>query len=576
MVILGIFILSLGIKIAILALAGEPIIFNKYPYFAERLLHGDNIGERLLDLSPFYLYAAALFLKIFGPNWDLLMFFQILLGALNNLLLYAIASRLFGTATGVIASILLVFYGNITLIELTLEPETLLIFFNSLTVWTLLKAADDSSCSITRVRWWLMAGIMIGLSAITKAVSFLILPGAVVWIGLTVSAWRNRWKAGALLLLGTILVVSPVTIRNYLQFNDFVLTTADGGKVFFHGNGPGATGMERADLPDQGFIEEGHKDPDYAHALFRETARRQGGANLRPSECSGYWFARTTKYMQENPWESVGLALKKFCLFWNNYEVHDLDTTYRDYLLIKSWPFLTFGTLAALGLLGMGMSLGRFRQAFLGYWMVLIQFFSVVVFFAASRYRLPAAPFLSMFAACFLMDVFCRIRQEQTVKYVGALALFLVLLVGTYMPYNQEIEKFDRWQQAARIHYSLGGRLMFKRGEYRKALKELGKVVAVDPGFAPAYNYMGKSHAVLGNFDLAQNCFTKVISLSPGIDEGYLNIGLLLELKGEWPRALPYFEKALSLNPNNPKAKNHLAKWKEKRTKLLFEEGNVK
>lgn len=45
-------------------------------------------------------------------------------------------------------------------------------------------------------------------------------------------------------------------------------------------------------------------------------------------------------------------------------------------------------------------------------------------------------------------------------------------------------------------------------------------------------------------------------------------MGLLVELKGEWPRAVAYFEKALSLNPDNPRAKNHLAKWQEKRTKL--------
>lgn len=79
-------------------------------------------------------------------------------------------------------------------------------------------------------------------------------------------------------------------------------------------------------------------------------------------------------------------------------------------------------------------------------------------------------------------------------------------------------------------------------------------------------HYTGKSPAILGNFDRAQNCFTKVISLSPGIDEGYLNMGLLVELKREWPRAVAYFEKALSLNPDNLKAKNHLAKWQEKRT----------
>lgn len=105
--------------------------------------------------------------------------------------------------------------------------------------------------------------------------------------------------------------------------------------------------------------------------------------------------------------------------------------------------------------------------------------------------------------------------------------------------------------------------MLFNKREYQEAIREFEMVISVDPYFAPAYNYMGKSYAILGNLDKAQSYFKKVIALSPSIDEGYLNMGLLLELKGESLKALPYFEKALSLNPNNAKTKAHLQKLKD-------------
>jgi tetratricopeptide (TPR) repeat protein len=100
--------------------------------------------------------------------------------------------------------------------------------------------------------------------------------------------------------------------------------------------------------------------------------------------------------------------------------------------------------------------------------------------------------------------------------------------------------------------------MLFKKGDYQRALKEFKEVVLYDPFFAPAHNYMGKTYAILGNFDLAQECFRRVTELSPEVDEGYFNQGLLSELRGDLSKALLFYEKAISLNPNNRGARIHL------------------
>lgn len=552
---LAIFAASAAIKSAICILATDPIIFNKYPYFAQKLSSGADIGERILDLSPLYLFLVKIFFEIFGPNWDILTALQIILGSFNCVIVGLVGARLFNPAVGILSALILMLYGNMTLIECAIEPEGLFIFLNSLTVLALLWAAGDKT-SPPHPAKWLPGGILIGLAAVAKANALLIIPGAAVWIWL--STKERRIRSLTLLLLGAALVIAPVTIRNFCLFDDFVLLTADGGKVFFHGNGPGATGMERADMPDQGLIEEGQTEPDYAHALFRQKAREATKTSLKPSECSSYWFSQTQRHLLAAPKAALSGFLKKFLLFWNNYEVHDLDTTYKSYKIIGKWPFLTAGIIAAAGILGMIFSAGMLRRFFLLYWMVAIYIVSVVVFFAASRYRLPAFNFLAIFAAGFLYELYVAISGKKLEKTIVAFLLIPVFLAFTHLPFRDEIRKYDLWQHISRIDYSLGGRMLFKKGNFPEAAREFEKVVSAAPDFVPAVNYLGKTCAILGNYDCASDCFRKVIRLAPASDEGYLNAGLLLELRGNKREARRYFEKAQALNPRNVKTRDHL------------------
>ena len=556
-ILLGLFILALTIKLLIFFFATDPIIFIKYPYFAKQIAQGLDIGERLVDLSPVYLYINVIFYQICGADWEMLAILQILIGSLNCLFIYAIGEKLFGKRIGLIAAIILVLYGNITLIELILEPETFVIFFSSLTVLALIRAKNDPSSGHNFWKWFL-AGMLLGLSGITKPNALLTLPGALIWIWWGIPKSNKRMIATLSLLLGVTLVVSPVTIRNYMHFKDFILVTADGGKVFFHGNGPGATGMERADLAHQGFIEEGQAEPDYAHVLFRNGARTLSGAPLTPSKCSHFWVDRALGHMATYPAQALFLELKKFCFFWGNYEVHDVDSTYKNYVTIQSWPLIPFGLIAALGVVGMGLSIKRFREAFLLYWTVLIYLISVLVFFAASRYRLPAIPFLCIFAACVISDLFLHAQDKNWKKCGAYLGIIMVVIAGTNFPFRDEIKRFDQWQQATRIHYSLGGIMLFKKGLYPEAIREFQKTIALQPGLAPAYNYLGKSYAMLSDYKQAEEAFKRVVQLAPDIDIGYMNLGLLYELKGDTSQAILYIRKALSLNPENAKARKHL------------------
>jgi tetratricopeptide (TPR) repeat protein len=549
------FLSSLALKLLIFFLATDPIIFSKYPFFAERMSQGKDIGERLLDLSPLYLYLNLIFFKIYGQHREGLAVLQVLLGSLNVLLVFLIGEKIFNRTVGGLAAVLLLLYGNMTLFELTLEPEAWVLFLNSLFVLSLLWAGEKTPADSKTWRF-LPPGILLGLSVITKPNGLLLLPLVLSWIGWGEFPRSLKVKACALFLLGTVLVVSPITLRNYFKFQDFVLVTADGGKVFYHGNGPGSTGMERADLPHQGFREEGMNEPDAAHVLFRQTARSLAGQPLKPSECSSFWFHRTLEHIRNHPLPSLMLEAKKLLYFWGNYEVHEIDSNYKYSLTLRRWPLVPFGLLSILGMVGMVLARKKFRRTFLLYSLVGVYLLSVLIFFAASRYRLPAVPFLAIFAAYGLTYLYSLAAEKRRMLLGGTLGLAVLLYLLVNLPLRKEVDALERWQMATRVHYSLGGNFLFAKRQYREAIPEYQKAIALAPDFVPAYNRLGMCYALLNDFPLAERSFQKVVDLAPQSDQGYLNLAFLHEVQGEKIKALAYLEKALSLNPDNQKARS--------------------
>lgn len=557
LIIVSLFLLSLIFKFLIFFLVTDPIIFYKYPYFAQSIAQGKDIGERLLDISPFYLFVNILSYYIYGTNWEALVIIQTIIASLNSVLVFLIGEKIFGRPVGIIAALLLIFYANLTIIDLTIEPESILIFINSLAVFTLIKAKESSQYKYN-VLLWCAAGCLIGLSIITKPNSLLFFAGVLIWVWLTGERFENKWKSTILLLAGVTIFVAPVTVRNYLKFDDFILTTADGGKVFYHGNGPGANGMGRSDLPFQGFIEERKNDPDAAHAMFRETARAISGQPLKPSQCAGFWFDRTLNYVKSDPALWLSLELRKFYLFWNKYEVHDIDTNYKNYITLSKMPLINFGIMSVLGVLGMLLSVRYFRETFLLYWMIFAYLATTLVFFASSRYRIPAVPFLAIFAAYAVTHLFDLLKKKKMKETGIMLSIVVALGLLTNIPYRNEIAQYDRWQMATRFHYTLGANISFKKGMYEKAIEELKTTIAMEPDFVPAYNMLGKSYAMLNNYEQAEINFQHVIRLAPELEEGYLNLGLLYRLQGDKPREKYYLKKALSINPDNEKIKKYL------------------
>lgn len=553
------FLIAFATRFFFLIYIDEPVIFFKYPFFAEKLARGIDIGDRIVDLSPFYLYFLTFLHKIVHLDWGLVKPIQLFIGICNCLMVYALGRRIFGKEAGLFAALLVAVYGNLMVLESTLEPTVFVLLFNMLAVYFLLEVKDDTGMFSGKWVSAAAAGFFVGLSIVTKPNFLLFLPIGAVWI-LFLGGRIGRRSQTLVFCFMALVVVLPVTVRNYVKLHDFVLVTADAGKVFFHGNGKGATALEGTGLPNEGFMEETGVEPDYAHVLYRKTASRLTGKNLTPSQSSKFWMSKTLDDIRNNPAGYLVLEVKKLLYFFNDYEMHYIASAYKEYKATLSFPFVRYGIIASLGLLGMALSLGRFKALFPVYGIVFIYLLSGLFFLVQSRYRMPAVPYLCLFAGhslTALKEMVTSRRLKQAALLLTVVGLFFAL---TRLIFRDEILRVDLWQQSTKIHYQMGGVPLYKRGHYEDAISELSECLAITPDFSPAHNLMGKSHAMLGELKEAASSFGTVIALSPQIAEGYRNLGYVRLLQGNRAEAGELLSRALSIDPNDDKLRQEISK----------------
>ncbi|MEO8358934.1 MAG: glycosyltransferase family 39 protein [Vicinamibacteria bacterium] len=197
---------------------------------------------------PLYPYFLAAMNMVFG-SLTAIKIVQVLLG---SLLIPAVAHagrRLIGLHTGLAAACFAAFYPELIWYSAHFWCETL---FLAILWWGIERvlSADESGSVKTAA----VAGLLLGLSVLTRETILYLVPLATVWL-----AWnrpRARWRLGATVLLSMIVVVAPWTIRNWMQFGAFIPVSTGGGLNLYQGN----TTLTRGEVYDEYYKNEGKVD----------------------------------------------------------------------------------------------------------------------------------------------------------------------------------------------------------------------------------------------------------------------------------------------------------------------------
>ena len=94
---------------------------------------------------------------------------------------------------------------------------------------------------------------------------------------------------------------------------------------------------------------------------------------------------------------------------------------------------------------------------------------------------------------------------------------------------------------------------------WESAVEAYGRVVAIDPGYAAAWNNLGLLEHRIGHYDRAGECYRKALDADEGCCQAAFNLGSLHEDLGDVTSALVWYRRALEVQPDYADAHFNLA-----------------
>lgn len=206
-----------------------------FDLIATSLANGDGYEPALFGMegggsyrAPLYPTSLAVVYAVFGDHsWTAGRLANGVLGTALVALIALLATQLMGRRVGAVALVLAAVHPTLILYCSSLMSEPLMA--------TLVVAATAAAIQHRRrpegLRWALVAGVLVGLAALTRETGLFLAPG------LALLVWPTPRRLGGLapafgLALAAVAVVAPWTIRNAVQLDAFVPISTSGGYTF--------------------------------------------------------------------------------------------------------------------------------------------------------------------------------------------------------------------------------------------------------------------------------------------------------------------------------------------------------
>jgi tetratricopeptide (TPR) repeat protein len=545
-----------------------PIMDALYHHeWAEEILTGSYRADDVYFRAPLYPYLVAFLYKISGSSLAFVVFVQHLIGTLTAGFVYLLSRELFSKRVSLLAGLLGALYWPLVYFEGDLLIVTTIIFLNTLTFLFLVKSVRNNSLPLL-----IAAGLVLGLSAVARPSVLIVFPviPLVLYLNRQGSSAQSRvgWLArSAIMLAATLVVISPVMIRNYVVGRSVVPIAASGGVNFWIGNNPVSDGSTAIVPGTRADWWGGYHD---AIAI----AERDEGRKLNLAGVSNYFFKRGINWITGNPGDATSHFLKKLRIFWAGPERANNKFLYFFWNLagMKYVPLPGFWFIAPLALLGGVLQWRRRRELSLLYLFILIYMAGVVAFFVNARFRLPIVPYLVIFAAYAILYLITVFKQKdfRLIKAIAILAGAVIIVNEDYLTFNK-----IRSYSTAFSHSTLGNAYM-KMNRKEKALEHYVRAWELHES-APTEAYKLISRDIDYNMGLLlweKGLCTRAIEAlrrvgsSPNpehrTDEYAQNaldyLGDCLLRKGEVDKAFTTYQEFMRINPGDARAVTGLAK----------------
>ncbi len=529
--------------------AQVPVIDSEYYHaWAQELARGgERGGAGVFFMSPLYPYLLSALYRLFGSETHIVFLLQALAGIVVVYLVYRLGVRLFSRNVALAGAFLAALYQPFVYYENLLLSAVLILLLNCGALLFILVPKPQKY-------HFFAAGFLLGLSSLARP--NVLIFAALLCLALFYDALKRRAPVGAgdirnplMLLLGIMLVLTPVLYRNARVSGEWVLTTAGLGMNFYAGNNPDAEGI----YWEAPFIRSA--EPQYENEDYRLEASRRTGRSLSVNQTSRYWFAQGINYIILQPLDYLKLQLNKLYLFFHKTEIPNNLSIYcvRDFSVwLRRIPF-TFGLIAPLGFAYWLRRLrgrdGKFRIVHL---YGLSYFLGTLLFFAASEYRLPILLVLIPFAAGGLLDLVKNLKNRFWKPFAAQFVLTVLFAIPINMP-----SAFTNDIASPRMDYFNLGNVLLKQNRDAEAAAMLQRALFIDPHFREAHIALGDAYHALGQYDLAAEEFRRG-GLDPERELRILNAEDLFSeadtkaMFGDYEEARRNYEEGIAEHPDPP------------------------
>src|SRR4030095_12070510 len=253
-------------------------------------LRGPPPGDPIL-LSVIY--------RVGGQSDTATQFLQIILDSLSVVIIVLIAFEFFPATIGLIAGLMVAFAPQFSWNSLTLLPDSLAALPILVAVLIVTRTRQRRNGPVrSKLHSILIAGALIGVSVWLRANALLLAP-FLAFLLLLICKRGARLRPALILICGVLLIICPLTIRNWIVFDKFIPVSRGAGQTLIEGiadyNTDGSLGLPQTDVELIRGEAETSQRPDYANSLFtpdgtdRDRARlARGFAVIRTHPV---WFA---------------------------------------------------------------------------------------------------------------------------------------------------------------------------------------------------------------------------------------------------------------------------------------------
>jgi Flp pilus assembly protein TadD len=519
-----------------------PIMDEGYhDLWAREIAAGDWSSRIPFFRAPFYPLLLGLAYRFLGTDpvpFAALRGGQLLIGAATPWLVHRIGRRIWPARPGLAfaASMIVALDGLLVYFEADLLLESLLAPMMSLFVLLVLRAGESRSPGR-----WLLAGLLLGLLAITRPNILLFAPVlfvlAATWgRSLKPADWRP--VPALALTVGTCLLVLPVTWANSRVGHDRVLVATQAGLNFFLGNNEEANGWS-ATAPKLMSIDwwGGYED-----AI--RLAEEDRGHELQPSEVSAYWFGRAFDWWREHPAGGAVLTLRKATYFLSGVEFsnnRDIARFVRTFAPVATFALYLYYAVMPLALLGI---VGIWRRGPGGRFLVLllaVYAVSIVAFFVTARYRVPLRPLFAILAVEGGRWVLASLRSGGG---RGAVPAAAAIVLGVAVNANPWVLEYQ--PTAAQFRQSVAN-LYHEAGDLDRALDWQLRALEDTPDYPKGNLNLGTLYMAKGDVSRAADAFQRERVLDPSDSENLASLGLALMRTGRPEEAAEAFAESEAL-----------------------------